>query len=96
MPFNVALSRQGAEITHTFMQEEFRIPIQDDVHNWELANVGVFAHPYHSVVKLNGSYEFKLPKGRYQINVWSENLGTQSQLVEMREGEMRELDFTLN
>jgi plastocyanin len=95
MPFNLSLSRQGTETIQIFTQEEPRIPIRDDVHNWELANVAVFAHPYHTVLKLNGSYEFKLPKGAYQINVWSENLGTQSQLVEMKEGEVRDLDFTL-
>jgi hypothetical protein len=95
MPFNIALSRQGTETIHTFSQEEFRIPIRDDVHNWELANVGVFAHPYHAVVKLNGSYEFKLPKGSYQISVWNENLGAQLQLIEMKEDETRELDFIL-
>jgi plastocyanin len=95
MPFNFVLPLQGSETIQTFMQEEPLIPIRDDVHNWELANVGVFAHPYHTVLKLNGSYEFKLPKGAYQINVWSEKLGTQSQLVEMKEGEMRQLDFTL-
>jgi hypothetical protein len=93
--FNFSMSRQGAETIQIFAQEEPHIPIRCDVHNWELANVAVFAHPYHTVLKLNGSYEFKLPKGAYQINVWSENLGTQSQLVEMKEGEIRDLDFTL-
>ena len=81
---------------NTFTHEEFRIPIRDDVHNWELANVAVFAHPHHTVVKVNGSYEFQLAKGRYQINVCSENLGTRSQFVETKEGEIRDLDFTLN
>jgi plastocyanin len=95
MPFNFSLSRQGAETIQIFAHEEFRIPIRDDVHNWELANVAVFAHPYHTVVKLNGSYEFKLPKGAYQMNVWNENLRAESQLVEIKEGEIRDLDFTM-
>lgn len=96
MPFNFSLVRQGAETLQTFSHEEFRIPIRDDVHTWEVANVAVFAHPYHSVLKLNGSYEFRLPKGSYQISVWNENLGSRSQLVEMKEGEIRDLDFTLD
>jgi len=93
-PFNTSLARQGSETTQILQQEEI-FPIRDDVHNWERANVGVFSHPYHVVSKLNGTYEFVVPEGGYEIVTWHERLGTYSQPVEIRNGETLTLDLTL-
>jgi len=92
--FNVSLARPGSEFTQVFQQEEVLFPIRDDVHNWESANVGVFSHPYHAVAKLNGTYEFVVPDGGYEIVAWHERLGKQSQSIEIRAGEAQTVDFT--
>ena len=93
-PFNISLASRGAETTQ-FLQQEEIFPIRDDVHNWESANVGVFLHPYHTVSKVNGVYEFVVPEGSYEIVAWHEKLGTVSQSVDLRAGETRALDITL-
>jgi hypothetical protein len=92
-PFNISLSIAGAEFRAAFDKEEAPFPIRDDVHNWEVANVGVFAHPYHMVSKLNGEYDLKIPVGRYEVVAWHERLGTQTQAFEAETGETRILDL---
>jgi plastocyanin len=93
MSFNVSLPRQGTESVQILQKEELPFPIRDDVHNWEVAYIGVFSHPYHTVSKLNGVYEFTLPSGAYEIGVWHEKLGTQTQSLGARPGDVRELNF---
>lgn len=92
MPFNTSLL-PGSSTTQYFTQEEVVIPIRDDVHNWENANVAVFSHPYHTVSKLNGTYEFSLPGGNYDIVAWHERLGKQSLSIELSSGESQVVDF---
>ena len=92
--FNLSRAGQLLETTKVFQQEEVVIPIRDDVHNWENGNVGVFSHPYHRVAKLNGTYEFVVPEGGYEIVAWHGRLGKQSQKIEIRAGETQTLDFT--
>ncbi len=95
MGFNNALPRQGSEYAHVFQKEEAPFPIRDDVHNWESAYIGVFSHPYHTVSKLNAAYQLALPPGTYEIAVWHEKLGQQTQLLSVRAGDERELSFVL-
>ena len=92
-PFNVAMSSAGGGYFTAFEKEEAHFPIRDDIHNWEVANVGVFAHPYHMVSKLNGEYELKIPAGSYEVVAWHERLGTQAQAFEAKAGETRVLDL---
>jgi hypothetical protein len=91
-PFNTAIF-PGSETVAVFEKEEAHFPIRDDIHNWEAANVGVFAHPYHMVSKLNGEYELKIPAGTYEVVAWHERLGTQTQGFEAKTGETRVLDL---
>ena len=91
-PFNVSILA-GRETAAVFEAEEARFAIRDDIHNWEVANVGVFAHPYHMVSKLNGEYELKIPAGTYEVVAWHERLGTQAQGFEAKTGETRVRDI---
>jgi hypothetical protein len=80
-PFNVALPRKGAELERVFDKPEAPFPIRCDVHNWEVAYVGVFSHPFHTVSKSGGAFELRLPPGEHQITAWHEKLGSSQQLV---------------
>ena len=58
------------------------VPFRCDVHGWMNAYAGVVAHPFFAVSKADGSFEIKgLPPGSYTIEVWHEQLGTQTQKV---------------
>ena len=95
-PFNVALAVRGSETRQVFAVEESRpFPIRDDIHNWESAYIGVFSHPYHAVAKLNQAYQFSLPPGSYELAVWHEQFRSQMQTVEVRAGEVNELNWIL-
>ena len=46
------------------------------------AYAGVVTHPFFAVTKEDGSFEIKgLPAGTYTIEMWHEQLGTQTQSV---------------
>ena len=58
------------------------VPVRCDVHGWMNAYAGVVAHPFFAVSKPDGSFEIKgLPPGGYTIEVWHEQLGTQTSKV---------------
>lgn len=77
-----------------FAKEEMPLPIRCDVHKWMGAFVGVFNHPFHTVSKKGGTYDLKLLPGKYEIVAWHEKYGTQTQTVEVKDGEKKELNFT--
>ena len=91
-PFNIS-QVPGAEVLKTFEKEEVSFAIRDDIHGWEVANVGVFGHPYHTVSKLNDVYQLAIPAGPYEIIAWHERLGTVQQSFEAKGGETRVLDL---
>ena len=70
------------------------IPIRCDVHKWMGSFVGVFHHPFHTVSKEGGSYELKLPAGKYEITAWHEKLGKQTQMIEVADGASVDLNFS--
>ena len=80
-PFNVSLARRGAALEHVFDKAEPPFPIRCDVHNWEVAFVGVFSHPFHTVSRSGGAFELRLPPGEHQITAWHEKLGSSQQVV---------------
>ena len=79
---------------HVFDKAEMPLPFKCDVHKWMSAFAGVFNHPYHSVSKADGTYEFKLAPGSYEITAWHETLGTQKMKVEVKDGQKTDLNFT--
>ena len=93
-PFNIGQPVQNMETQKTFDKEEMPLPIRCDVHKWMGAFVGVFTHPFHTVAKDGGTFELMLPAGKYEIVAWHEKLGTQTQTVEVKDNEKKELNFT--
>jgi hypothetical protein len=93
-PFNIGQPVKDMETTKTFDKPELPLPIRCDVHKWMGAFVGVFDHPFHAVSKGGGSYELKLPAGKYEIAAWHEKYGEQTQMVEVMDGGKVDLNFT--
>ena len=94
MPFNIGQPVQNMVSEKKFDKEEMPLPIRCDVHKWMGAFVGVFSHPFHTVSKQGGAYDLKLPAGNYEIVAWHEKFGTQSQMVEVKDNEKKDLSFT--
>ncbi len=71
----------GAEpLLRRFSQPEVMIRVKCNVHSWMKAWVGVVESPYFAVTAADGSFELKnVPPGKYTIEAWQEELGTQEQ-----------------
>ena len=80
--FNFGQPTKGMKSSRTFDKTEVMVPFKCDVHGWMNAYAGVVAHPFFAVSKADGSFEIKgLPPGSYTIEVWHEQLGTQTSKV---------------
>ena len=81
-PFNFGQVPKTPAVTRVFDQPEIGVPFRCDVHSWMNAYAGVVAHPFFAVTKEDGTFEIKgLPAGTYTIELWHEQLGTQTQSV---------------
>jgi plastocyanin len=80
--FNFGQPTKGMKSVRTFDKQEVMVPFRCDVHGWMNAYAGVVAHPFFAVSKNDGTFEIKgLPPGSYTIEVWHEQLGTQTTKV---------------
>jgi hypothetical protein len=93
---NLSQITQGASTVKTFTKEEIVMPVQCDVHNWMRAFIGVFTHPYHSVSKAGGAYEFKVPAGDFEVTAIHEKYGKKTMMVTVADGATAELNFTFS
>jgi hypothetical protein len=91
--YNAGQAVKGMVNDTKFDKAEMPVPFKCDVHKWMGAYAGVFTHPYSSVSKAGGAYEFKLAPGKYEITAWHEKYGTQKQEIEVKEGQ-NQLNFT--
>jgi hypothetical protein len=81
-PFNFGQVPKTPAVTRVFDKPEVGVPFRCDVHSWMNAYAGVVTHPFFAVTKEDGSFEIKgLPAGTYTIELWHEQLGTQTQSV---------------
>jgi hypothetical protein len=80
--FNFGQPIKGMKSVRTFDKPEVMVPFRCDVHGWMNAYAGVLPHPFFAVSKNDGTFEIKgLPPGSYTIEVWHEQLGTQTTKV---------------
>jgi hypothetical protein len=80
--FNFGQPTKGMKSSKSFDKQEVMVPFRCDVHGWMNAYAGVLPHPFFAVSKNDGSFEIKgLPAGSYTIEVWHEQLGTQTMKV---------------
>ena len=74
--FNVSQGTKGIMPTKpSFATPEMDIKVQCDVHNWMTAHICVFGHPFFALTKEDGTFEIKLPPGKYELSAWQENQG---------------------
>lgn len=73
--FNISQSAKGIHATKpSFGTPEMGITIKCDVHGWMKAWVCVFEHPFFAVTKADGTFEIKVPPGKYTVTTWQEQL----------------------
>lgn len=94
-PFNFGMPTAGTEREQSFREPEVMVRIKCDVHGWMESFAGVLPHPYYSVTGDGGTFSLQnLPAGQYVIEAWHEDYGTQTQSVQVGDGESKELTFT--
>ena len=80
--FNFSQPIKGDRRTRTFDEPEVMVPFKCEVHGWMNSYGGVVPHPFFAVSKADGSFEIRgLPEGTFTVEVWHEQLGTQTQKV---------------
>jgi len=80
--FNFGQPANVPAVPRVFDKPEIGIPFRCDVHGWMNAYVNVVSHPFFAVTNDAGSFEIKgLPPGTYTVELWHEQLGTQTQSV---------------
>jgi plastocyanin len=94
--FNMSQATKGLEEVKRFAKPEIMLPIRCDVHNWMKSFVGVFPHPYHTVSAKGGTYELKLPAGKYEITAHHEEFGKKTMTVEVADNGSADLNFSFS
>jgi hypothetical protein len=79
----VAFNTEGLD--HLFL-------LENSADRWGLFIGG----PYVSLADDRGQYALELPAGKYTVTAWHERLPSQSQVIEVKEGETSTLDFSLS
>jgi plastocyanin len=95
---NISQNTAGMIDTTSFKtkrQEIGTARFQCDVHGWMKSYVPIFMHPLFVVTGDDGSFSLpkKLPAGKYSLTAWHEKLGTQTQVIEVKDGESKTVDF---
>lgn len=81
--FNIAQAAKGAEDIQTFSKTAVPFRVGCDFHSWMVAYAGVFEHPFHTASGDTGTYELRLPPGKYEIVAWHEKFGEKLASVEV-------------
>lgn len=92
--FNTGMPVQGMKLKKKFDVPEVMIKLTCDVHPWMKSYIGVVPHPYYAVSDETGAFTLKnLPPGHYVIEAWHETFGTQTQTLNVSEGQTPSLTF---
>jgi len=94
--FNFAQSDKGTENVLTFSHPEMPFRVGCDLHRWMGALVAVFDHPFHTTTGTSGTYELRLPPGKYEIAAWHEKYGEKRMSIELSGNDTTELSFTFS
>jgi hypothetical protein len=79
---------------HVFDKKEILIPVKCDVHKWMSAFIAVVDNPYATVSGEGGTYELKLPAGKFEVTAIHEKYGKQTMTVDVKDGDMIPMNFT--
>jgi plastocyanin len=92
--FNQGIQK-GGEVLFPVTSPDF-FPVKCDVHPWMMCRVGVFDHPYFTVTKDDGAFEFKnLPPGTYTVGVYHEKLGQRTQDATVADDKPADITITI-
>jgi hypothetical protein len=94
--FNVGQPVKDMVSQTKFANPEVPLPVRCDVHKWMGAFIGVFDHPFHTVSKMGGTFELKLPPGNYEITAWHEKFGKKTMMVMVADNDKKEVNFSFN
>jgi plastocyanin len=93
---NEAQFPNGPDLTFTFSHPEDFLKFKCDVHQWMLAWVSIFDHPYFAVTGKDGTFKIaNVPPGKYTLQAAHRKAGTVTKEIEVKEGEPTQMDFTL-
>lgn len=93
--FNVGQPRKGMESTKTFDKPETFFPVGCDVHPWMRSYIAVFAHPFFTVTKDDGTFEIPgVPPGAYEIEAQHPTLKIITGKVVVKAGAAGVVDLT--
>jgi plastocyanin len=80
--WNQSQSEGAPPIRRRFSKQEIMIRVKCNIHAWMHDWIGVVDNPYFAVTGPDGSFSLKnLPPGRYVLETWQEELGTQEHQV---------------
>ena len=80
--FNFGQVPSTPAVKRVFEEPEIGVAFRCDVHSWMNAYANIVPHPFFAVTREDGNFEIKgLPAGTYTIELWHEQLGTQTQSV---------------
>jgi plastocyanin len=91
--FNNAQAVQGMVTKHTFDKKEILLPVKCDVHRWMGAFIAVVDNPFATVSGEGGTYELKLPAGKFEITAIHEKYGKQTAMVEVKDNDKTPINF---
>lgn len=92
--FNQGQPKKGMEMTQSFKNPEMAVKIKCDVHPWMGAWCHVLPHPFFATTGADGTYTITgLPDGEYELEAWTEKLGTQTAKVTISGGATVEHDW---
>jgi len=79
----------GADLNFAYAQPEMFLRFKCDVHPWMFAWVSVFDSPFFCVSAPDGKFVIKnVPPGKYTVEAAHRKLGTQTQDVEVKDGDV--------
>jgi plastocyanin len=79
----------GADLNFVYDQPEMFLRFKCDVHPWMFAWVSVFDSPWFCVSGPDGKFVIKnVPPGKYTVEAAHRKLGTQTQDVEVKDGDV--------
>ena len=94
--FNIAVPIAGMEVSKKLDQAGVIKLRCDAGHTWMSAYIVVTDQPYYALTDSDGNFTIEgIPPGNYQIEVWQEWLGKQSQPVIVKEGAAEPVSITL-
>lgn len=93
--FNVGQPRKGMEKEVKFDKAENFFPVSCDVHPWMRSYIAVFAHPFFTVTKEDGTFEISgVPPGDYEVEATHPTLKSLTGKVSVKAGTPGKLDLT--